>query len=93
MHFDCRCGRGEAEGRRTTYHHNADGEHRLGGIGENVTAEVAGRTGKESRCCVLGHLQRGGSDDTRQTFGHAIRPQGGSADGRGQVWQHGELPE
>ena len=47
-----------------SYHHNADGEHRLGGIGENVTAEVAGRTGKESRCCVLGHLQRGGAPTT-----------------------------
>jgi len=42
----------------------ADGEHRLGGIGEIVTAEVAGRTGKESRCCVLGHLQRGGAPTT-----------------------------
>jgi ATP-dependent phosphofructokinase / diphosphate-dependent phosphofructokinase len=29
-----------------------------------VTAEVAGRTGKESRCCVLGHLQRGGAPST-----------------------------
>jgi ATP-dependent phosphofructokinase / diphosphate-dependent phosphofructokinase len=47
-----------------SYHHNADGEHRLGGIGEIVTAEVAGRTGKESRCCVLGHLQRGGTPTT-----------------------------
>jgi 6-phosphofructokinase 1 len=25
---------------------------------------VAGRTGKESRCCVLGHLQRGGTPTT-----------------------------
>ena len=45
-------------------YHNADGEHRLGGIGEIVTAEVAERTGKESRCCVLGHLQRGGAPTT-----------------------------
>ena len=29
-----------------------------------MTAEVAGRTGKESRCCVLGHLQRGGAPTT-----------------------------
>jgi 6-phosphofructokinase 1 len=47
-----------------SYNHNADGEHRLGGIGEIVTAEVAERTGKESRCCVLGHLQRGGAPTT-----------------------------
>jgi ATP-dependent phosphofructokinase / diphosphate-dependent phosphofructokinase len=40
------------------------GEHRLGGIGEIVTREVAKRTGKESRCCVLGHLQRGGAPTT-----------------------------
>jgi len=25
---------------------------------------VVGRTGKESRCCVLGHLQRGGAPTT-----------------------------
>jgi phosphofructokinase-like protein len=33
----------------------------LGGIGERVAAELARRTGKESRALVLGHLQRGGS--------------------------------
>ncbi len=36
-------------------------EVRLGGIGAVVAAEVEKRTGKESRTCVLGHLQRGGS--------------------------------
>lgn len=36
-------------------------ELRLGGIGEYVTREVGRRTGKETRCVVLGHLQRGGS--------------------------------
>lgn len=35
-------------------------EARLGGVGELVRAEVEARTGKESRCVVLGHLQRGG---------------------------------
>jgi len=40
------------------------GEARLGGIGAVVTAEVEKRTGKESRVCVLGHLQRGGSPTT-----------------------------
>ncbi len=37
------------------------GEHRLGGIGERVADEITERTGKESRYCVLGHLQRGGA--------------------------------
>lgn len=36
------------------------GEFRLGGIGEIVAHEITKRTGKETRCCVLGHLQRGG---------------------------------
>ena len=34
---------------------------RLGGIGQYVTKSVQERTGKETRCVVLGHLQRGGS--------------------------------
>jgi 6-phosphofructokinase len=37
---------------------------RLGGIGELVAAEIEARTGKETRCVVLGHLQRGGSPTT-----------------------------
>jgi len=40
------------------------GEARLGGIGAVVSVEVEKRTGKESRVCVLGHLQRGGSPTT-----------------------------
>lgn len=40
------------------------GEFRLGGIGEIVAREIADRTGKEARCCVLGHLQRGGAPTT-----------------------------
>lgn len=36
------------------------GEARLGGIAANVAREIEQRTGKESRVCVLGHLQRGG---------------------------------
>ncbi len=42
-------------------HTTASGEHRLGGIGELVGEEVAKRTGKEVRTCILGHLQRGGA--------------------------------
>jgi 6-phosphofructokinase 1 len=37
------------------------GEFRLGGIAEVVAREIAKRTGKETRSCVLGHLQRGGA--------------------------------
>src|SRR5215467_631868 len=40
------------------------GEFRLGGIAEIVAREIAIRTGKETRCCVLGHLQRGGAPTT-----------------------------
>jgi len=41
--------------------HTKTGEARLGGIGAVVSAQIEKRTGKESRACVLGHLQRGGS--------------------------------
>jgi 6-phosphofructokinase 1 len=40
------------------------GEARLGGIGAVVSARLEKCTGKESRICVLGHLQRGGSPTT-----------------------------
>src|SRR5256714_2013657 len=40
------------------------GEFRLGGIGDVVAREIAERTGKETRSCVLGHLQRGGPPTT-----------------------------
>jgi len=36
-------------------------EMRLGGMGDHVRKVVETMTGKESRCTVLGHLQRGGS--------------------------------
>ena len=39
-----------------------DSEHtRLGGIGPYIRHSIEELTGKESRCVVLGHLQRGGS--------------------------------
>ena len=41
-----------------------NGENRLGGIGGVVAAEIAARTDKETRCTVLGHLQRGGAPTT-----------------------------
>ena len=34
---------------------------RLGGVGEKLVREIEARTGIESRCTVLGYLQRGGS--------------------------------
>lgn len=36
-------------------------EARLGGVGSHVAEQIQRRTGKETRCVVLGHLQRGGS--------------------------------
>jgi ATP-dependent phosphofructokinase / diphosphate-dependent phosphofructokinase len=42
----------------------ANREARLGGIGAIVAREIEARTGKESRVCVLGHLQRGGGPTT-----------------------------
>jgi len=44
-------------------------EARLGGIGAVVAAELEKRSGKETRVCVLGHLQRGG---TPTTFDRAL---------------------
>ncbi len=43
---------------------SAVGEARLGGIGAVVATQIEQRTGKETRACVLGHLQRGGSPTT-----------------------------
>ena len=40
---------------------DAFGHVRLGGIGERLAAEIEGRTGKEARAVVLGHVQRGGT--------------------------------
>ncbi len=40
------------------------GEYRMGGIGEEVAAELVARQDREVRVCVLGHLQRGGAPTT-----------------------------
>ena len=45
-------------------HAVASGEHRLGGVGDIVGKEIADRTDKEVRTCILGHLQRGGAPTT-----------------------------
>src|SRR3954452_24926003 len=44
--------------------HMETGEDQYGGIGGHVAAELAERCGKETRCTVLGHLQRGGAPTT-----------------------------
>jgi len=46
---------------RPLRHATASGEHRLGGISDLVGREIAARTEKEVRTCILGHLQRGGA--------------------------------
>jgi 6-phosphofructokinase 1 len=40
---------------------DAFGHVRLGGIGNWLADQIAKRTGKEARCVVLGHIQRGGT--------------------------------
>ncbi len=40
---------------------DAFGHARLGGIGNQLAAEIEGRTGKEARTVVIGHVQRGGT--------------------------------
>ena len=37
------------------------GHVRLGGVGQYLAEEIEQRTGKEARCTVLGHIQRGGT--------------------------------
>ncbi len=58
-----------AEGARpadgqTIMHEQAEGECRMGGVGGIVADEIAAQTGRETRCTVLGHLQRGGAPTT-----------------------------
>jgi ATP-dependent phosphofructokinase / diphosphate-dependent phosphofructokinase len=50
-------------GRDIIYQEQGDHERaaRLGGIGNHLRGELEQMTGKETRCVVLGHLQRGGS--------------------------------
>lgn len=49
-------------GRERIYQDKGDRQHapRLGGIGAYCQRELELKTGKETRCVVLGHLQRGG---------------------------------
>jgi ATP-dependent phosphofructokinase / diphosphate-dependent phosphofructokinase len=45
-----------------------DRQTRLGGIGNVVAFELGTRLGLETRCCVLGHLQRGGGPTAFDRF-------------------------
>jgi 6-phosphofructokinase 1 len=49
-------------GHEQIFQYRGDGSHapRLGGIGLHLQSEIEALTGKETRCVVLGHLQRGG---------------------------------
>ena len=49
-------------GHELIYQYKGDAEHapRLGGIGMYLQHQIEAKTGKETRCVVLGHLQRGG---------------------------------
>jgi len=49
------------DGELVTINANCGGEVRLGGIGEQIAKQLEILTGKETRACTLGHLQRGGA--------------------------------
>lgn len=49
------------DGDNVTIDANEGGEVRLGGIGEIVAHRLGELTGKDTRACTLGHLQRGGA--------------------------------
>jgi 6-phosphofructokinase 1 len=70
---------------------------RLGGMGSYVSRRVEELTGKESRCVVLGHLQRGGSPNAFDrmlgtNFGAcAVRALANGQTGRMVALQAGEI--
>lgn len=49
------------DGEIVTVDENCGGEVRLGGVGDVVAHRIEQLTGKETRSCTLGHLQRGGA--------------------------------
>ncbi len=49
------------DGDLVTIDPNTGGEVRLGGVGDVVAKRLQNLTGKETRSCTLGHLQRGGA--------------------------------
>lgn len=74
-------------------------EVRLGGIGAVVAEEVGKRSGKETRVCVLGHLQRGGSPTCFDrvlcsSFGaHAVELIAEGKFGRMVAWQGPQITD
>lgn len=74
-------------------------EARLGGIGAVVAAEIERRSGKETRACVLGHLQRGGSPTPFDRalcsmFGaHAVELVASGKLGRMVAWQGSHITD
>ena len=48
-------------GQLVTVHNKENGDERLGGIGNRLSHILQERTGIETRYCVLGHTQRGGT--------------------------------
>jgi ATP-dependent phosphofructokinase / diphosphate-dependent phosphofructokinase len=56
--------REEGKGYVTSGPAEDDREAKLGGIGATVAVRIEKCTGKETRVCVLGHLQRGGGPTT-----------------------------
>ena len=48
-------------GNLVTVHNKENGDERLGGIGNKLSHILQERTGIETRYCVLGHTQRGGT--------------------------------
>ena len=86
--------RGVADDKRDAF-----GHVRLGGIGQLLADEIERRTGKEARCTVLGHIQRGGTPDrVRPGAGDPLRrardPRGRGRRVRhdGRAARHGHRP-
>ncbi len=48
----------------TRHQESQDKEIKLGGVAEVISTETQKQTGRESRSCILGHLQRGGGPTT-----------------------------
>ena len=75
------------------------GDSRLGGVGHHLESLVARCTGRETRCTVLGHLQRGGTPGAfdrilGQQFGvHAVALAADGKYGRMVSYRSGEVTE
>ena len=83
----------------TSASEEAQREAHLGGIGAVVSAELAKRTDKETRVCVLGHLQRGGSPTPFDRVlcslygAHAVELISSGRTGRMVAWQGAHITD